>query len=67
MSREVLESSRKERTTVCLNSVLLDRATTCAREKGISFSQFLSDALVNQLEKEGDFYIRDELKELEDL
>ena len=55
----------KDRTTIVTNKTLLDRIGLHVARKGDYQTSFITRALVNQLEREGDLEIRDMLEEEE--
>lgn len=52
-----------ERTTIMMSDVLTDRVKAHTKKTGESLTDFYNRAILNQLENEGDFEIRDELEE----
>ena len=48
-----------ERTTVMMDSILFDRVQEHIKETGETLTDFYNRAIVNLLEKDGDFEIRD--------
>jgi len=57
--------SGKERTTITIEGLLLERCKTHLSKNriGDSFSNLIERSLINQLEKEGDFEVRDLIEE----
>lgn len=51
------------RTTIMADEVIMDRVSSHIKETGENLSDFFNRALLNQLEKDGDFEIRDEVEE----
>ena len=47
------------RTTVCMSEVLLSRVIQRTKENGEKLSDFYNRAVLNQLENDGDFEVRD--------
>lgn len=47
------------RTTVCMSEVLLSRVIQHTKENGEKLSDFYNRAVLNQLENDGDFEVRD--------
>lgn len=66
MGRKVLEHPVIERTTIMTNRSLIDRVSTHVKKNGDNQSNFVTRALVNQLEREGDLTIRDIIAEEND-
>jgi hypothetical protein len=64
MARDTLVP-KKERTTVVASKTLLDRISVHVAKNGDNQTNFVSRALVNQLEREGDIEIRSMLEEEE--
>lgn len=56
---------KKERTTVVASKTLLDRISVHVAKNGDNQTNFVTRALVNQLEREGDIGIRSILEEEE--
>ncbi len=63
MARDIIESPVKEKTTVVASKLLMDTISTHVRKNGDNLTSFFTRALVNQLEREGNFTIRAELEE----
>lgn len=57
------ERAPVERTTVTVDKRILDAARKKAQVNGESLTDFLSRAILNQLEKEGRYDIRYEMRE----
>lgn len=55
----------RDRTTIVASKTLLDRIGVHVARNGDNQTNFITRALVNQLEREGDLEIRDILKEEE--
>lgn len=53
------------KTTIMADEVLIDRVESHTKSTKENLKDFYTRAIVNQLEKDGDFEIRDELEELE--
>ena len=51
------------RTTIMADEVIMDRVSSHIKETGENLSDFFNRALLNQLERDGDFEIRDEVEE----
>lgn len=64
MSRELVP--KKDRTTIVTSKTLLDRVSVHVAKNGDNQTNFITKALVNQLEREGDIEIRSMLEEEED-
>ena len=58
MAREKIESAKKDKTTIVTSKTLLDRVGIHVKKNGDNQTDFITRALVNQLEREGDFEIR---------
>lgn len=56
---------KKERTTIVVSKTLLDRMSIHVAKNSDNQTNFITRALVNQLEREGDIEIRDILNEEE--
>ena len=63
MAREKIEGAKKDKTTIITNKTLLDRVGIHVKKNGDSQTDFITRAMVNQLEREGDLEIRAILKE----
>ena len=63
MSRELVP--KKDRTTIVTSKTLFDRVSVHVAKNGDNQTNFITKALVNQLEREGDIEIRDILEEEE--
>lgn len=63
MAREVIDPPAKEKTTIMTSKKLLERLAVHVRMNGDNQSDFITRAIVNQLEKEGDLTIRSEMEE----
>lgn len=63
MARQVIDPPIKEKTTIMTSKLLLDRVAIHVRKNGDNQSDFITRAIVNQLEKEGDLTIRSEMEE----
>ena len=51
------------RTTIMAEEILLDRVVKHADKSGESLTEFYTRAIINQLEKDGDYEIRDLVEE----
>lgn len=47
------------RTTIMMSDILLDRVSQHLKNSGETMTDFYNRAIINQLEKEGDWEIRD--------
>ena len=63
MAREKIEGARKDKTTIITNKTLLDRVGIHVKRNGDNQTDFITRAIVNQLERENDFEIRFILRE----
>ncbi len=63
MSRSAIEQPAKDKTTIVTSKLLLDRMGVHVKKRGDNQTDFITRAIVNQLEKEGDLTIRSELEE----
>lgn len=63
MARTAIDPPAKDKTTIVTSKLLLDRLAIHVRKNGDNQTEFITRALVNQLEAEGDLTIR---KDLED-
>lgn len=61
--RHRLDRPVKDRTTVDINKTLLDRVRTHVTSNGEGMNDFVTRALLNQLEREGDLEIRKIMEE----
>lgn len=66
MARSALESPAKDKTTIVTSKLLLDRVGLHVKKNGDNQTDFITRALLNQLEKEGDLTIRSEWEEEND-
>ena len=53
------------RTTIVASDILMERVEKHCKDKGITQTEFYNKAILNQLENEGDFEVRDLLEEEE--
>lgn len=65
MARSVIDPPAKDKTTIVTSKTLLDRVGVHVRKNGDNQTDFITRALLNQLEREGDYEIRTILKEEE--
>lgn len=63
MARDKLNAPEKDKTTIVTSKTLLDRMGVHVKKNGDNQTDFITRAIVNQLEKEGDFEIRMLLEE----
>lgn len=63
MARAVIDGVKKDKTTIVVSKLLLDRVGVHVRKNEDNQTSFLTRAIVNQLEREGDIEIRSMLKE----
>lgn len=63
MSRNSIVLPEKERTTISVDKFLMERMSTHVRMTGSNQSNFLTKAIINQMEREGDIAIRSEMEE----
>ena len=66
MSRSAIEPPAKDKTTIVTSKLLLDRVGLHVKKNGDNQTDFITRALLNQLEKEGDLTIRSEWEEEND-
>ena len=63
MARKSIDPPQREKTTIMTSKLLLDRLSVHVRKNGDNQSDFITRAIINQLEKEGDISIRSEMEE----
>ena len=63
MSRSAIEPPAKDKTTIVASKLLLDRMGVDVKKNGDNQTDFITRAIVNQMEREGDITIRSELEE----
>ena len=63
MAKDKLDFSRTGKTAIVTSQGLIDRVSDHVRKNGETQQEFITRALVNQLEKEGDFEIRQIVEE----
>lgn len=63
MAREKLNAPVKDKTTIVTSKTLLDRMSVHVKKNGDNQTDFITRAILNQLEREGDFEIRMLLEE----
>lgn len=66
MARAVIDPPAKDKTTIVTSKLLLDRVGLHVKKNGDNQTDFITRALLNQLEKEGDLTIRSEWEEEND-
>ena len=57
MAKDKLDFSKTGKTSIVTSQGLIDRVSDHVRKNGETQQEFITRALVNQLEKEGDFEI----------
>ena len=63
MARSSIEPPAKDKTTIVTSKLLLDRLGVHVKKHGDNQTDFITRAIVNQMEREGDLMIRSELVE----
>ena len=63
MARSSIEPPAKDKTTIVTSKLLLDRLGVHVKKHGDNQTDFITRAIVNQMEREGDLMIRSELEE----
>ncbi len=63
MARTRIEPPAKDKTTIVTSKLLLDRVGVHVKKNGDNQTDFITRAILNQLEREGDITIRAELEE----
>lgn len=63
MARSAIEPPAKDKTTIVTSKLLLDRMGVHVKKHGDNQTDFITRAIVNQMEREGDITIRSELEE----
>lgn len=61
--REYIYMIAKTTITIMTDEKLMERVQTHARKNGENLTEFYTRAIINQLEKDGDFEARDLVKE----
>ena len=64
--RNVIDPPAKDKTTIVTSKLLLDRMGVHVKKNGDNQTDFITRAIVNQMEREGDLTIRSELEEEND-
>ena len=63
MARNKIEPPAKDKTTIVTSKLLLDRVGLHVKKNNDNQTDFITRALLNQLEREGDLTIRGEMEE----
>lgn len=63
MARNMIEPPAKDKTTIVTSRLLLERMGVHVKKNGDNQTDFITRAIVNQMEREGDLTIRSELEE----
>lgn len=63
MSRKVIEPPATDKTTIVTSKHLLDRMGVHVRKNNDTQTDFVTRAIINQMEREGDITIRSEMEE----
>lgn len=63
MPRKAIEPPAKDKTTIVTSKLLLDRMGVHVKKHGDNQTDFITRAIINQMEREGDLTIRSELEE----
>ena len=63
MARNSIEPPAKDKTTIVTSKHLLDRLGVFVKKNGDNQTDFITRAIINQMEKEGDLTIRSEMEE----
>mgnify|MGYP001771865903 CR=1 FL=1 len=58
MARQIIEAPAKDKTTIVTSKLLLDRMGVHVKMNGDNQTDFITRAILNQLEREGDVEIR---------
>ena len=58
MPRNAVEPPAKDKTTIVTSKLLLDRMSIHVKKSGDNQTDFITRAIVNQLERDGDFEVR---------
>lgn len=62
MARNVIEPPAKDKTTIVTSKLLLDRMGVHTKKNGDNQTDFITRAIINQMEREGDLTIRSEVE-----
>lgn len=63
MARSSIEPPVKDKTTIVTSKLLLDRMGVHVKKNGDNQTDFITRAIINQMEREGDLTIRSEMEE----
>ena len=63
MPRYSIEPPAKDKTTIVTSKLLLDRMGVHVKKNGDNQTDFITRAIINQMEREGDITIRSEVEE----
>ena len=63
MARSNIEPPAKDKTTIVTSKLLLDRMGVHVKKHGDNQTDFITRAIINQMEREGDLTIRSEVEE----
>lgn len=63
MGRVAIEAPVKDKTTIVTSKHLLDRMAIHVKQSGENQTDFITRAIVNQMENDGDLTIREEMEE----
>ncbi len=66
MGRSAIEIPKNDRTTIVVSSTLLKRVGVHVRNSNDNQTEFFTRAIINQLEREGDYEIRSIMKNEEE-
>lgn len=61
--RNSIEPPAKDKTTIVTSKLLLDRMGVHVKKHGDNQTDFITRAIINQMEREGDLTIRSEVEE----
>lgn len=61
--RNAIEPPAKDKTTIVTSKLLLDRMGVHVKKNGDNQTDFITRAIINQMEREADLEIRDMLRE----
>ena len=61
--RSVIDAPAKDKTTIVTDKLLLDRMSVHVKKNGDNQTDFITRAILNQLESEGDIEIRAMLRD----
>ena len=63
MARSSIEPPAKDKTTIVTSKLLLDRMGVHVKKNGDNQTDFITRAIINQMEREGDLTIRSEVED----